>query len=115
MANGTLHLPFARLADGGIYQCFASNAVGANSTALVLNVTSNSELSDEELEFWHRPGLLDHLPTVPPSKPKLEQSGRDSALIEWQVPNTSLSGEMMPIQVRILNISMLPFDFHTFF
>ena len=119
LPNGTLSIPFARSSsDQGVYQCFASTSSlgqSAAATPITLLISSGgnrssggepdetSDLySDEELAFWHRPALLDHLAAVPPSRPDVSQSGRTSALVEWTVDPSAatLSGEAMPIQVR---------------
>ncbi len=121
LSNGTLFIPFARSSsDQGVYQCFASNRVGRNATTPVtLRIARGNSsphgdggddgdgddfYSDDELSFWHRPSLLDHLATVPPSRPEVQQSGRHSALITWTVdPATAtLTGETMPIQVGMM-------------
>ena len=101
--NGTLHIPYARRAsDQGVYQCVAANSVGqAAAPPALARILSDAESNDEDEDddLWNRPELLDHLATVPPSRPNVSQSGADSAMIVWDVPNTSLTGEMMPIQV----------------
>lgn len=99
-ANGTLRIPFMRKEDEGIYQCFIISPIASSVTSIMIRVKSNDSISDEDLNLWHQPDLLDHLPMVPPSKPSVSQSSADSALITWEVPTTdaSLTGETMPIQ-----------------
>lgn len=104
MENGTLHIPYTKAQDEGVYQCFVSNLVGQNVTTALVKVNSTADLQgglDDEYD-WYQPSILEHLTLHPPSKPNVTQSSRNSAVLTWTVDLDPASGSDggggMPIQ-----------------
>jgi len=107
LANGTLVIQAVDAKrDQGIYQCYASNGIadaGAIARVPLVVAGDHNDLVEngDDDDDWHEgdPASLDHLPALPPSRPKIEQSGRHSALLTWTVAERDKEGrEVMPIQ-----------------
>lgn len=90
---------------GGIYQCFASNELGAIYAASHLTVisnhnTSNSSLPDEKphkhkhAEKGKKGRKHKGVKMVPPTRPFITRLSEDSVMVRWDVP----SNDGLPIQ-----------------